>query len=55
MNSISWEQYLTLQLNSKDKRQLITEHYHISACNHKQLFKRLNMMNITYKELKEIV
>ncbi|MDE7433936.1 MAG: ribonuclease M5 [Mycoplasmoidaceae bacterium] len=53
--SISLEEYNKLNLNTKEKRKLITDYYKISECNNKQLFKRLNMMNITFKELKKIL
>lgn len=53
--SISWNEYLTLNLNSKLKRQIVTKHFHISECNNKQLFKRLNMMNVKFDELKKVI
>lgn len=54
-SSISWDEYLDLNLDSREKRRKITDFYHISECNNKQLFKRLNMMNIKKDELKRII
>lgn len=54
-NSLSLEQYQKLELNTKQKRKIITDYYNISECNNKQLFKRLNMMNIKIADLKKIL
>lgn len=49
------EQYQKLDLNTKQRRKIVTDHFGISECNNKQLFKRLNMMNIKFSELKKIL
>jgi hypothetical protein len=36
------------------KRKIVTDYFKISESNNKQLFKRLNMMGITPKMLKEV-
>lgn len=55
ITSISWEQYLSLGINSKQKRKKITDHFKIHECNNKQLFKCLNMMGVNIKEVLEIM
>ncbi|MGL4951881.1 MAG: ribonuclease M5 [Mycoplasma sp.] len=52
--SISWDDYQSLQLNSKLKRKFITNYYKINECNHKRLFKHLNLLNVTFDELKDV-
>lgn len=54
-NSLTLEEYQKLQLNTKQKRKIITDYYNISECNNKQLFKRLNMMNVKITDLKKII
>lgn len=54
-SSISWEQYLDLECNSKHKREIICNLLKISLCNHKQLYKRLNMIGLSYKQIKELI
>ncbi len=53
--TLSWDDYLSLDLNSKIKRQALCDKLHISPCNNKQLFKRLNMMNIKLDDIKRIL
>lgn len=53
--SIEWNDYIDLDLNSKDKRIFLCRKLNISYCNHKQLYKRLNMLNITYAEVLNIL
>ncbi len=54
-NSISWEEYLNLELDSKNKRISLCNKLNISYCNNKQLFKRLNMLNMSYDDIKNII
>ena len=54
-SSISWSDYLDLNLDSKEKRIFVCKKLNISYCNHKQLFKRLNMLNLNLKEVQEIL
>lgn len=54
-NSLKWSEYEILNLNSKLKRNFLCNKLKISECNHKTLFKRLNMMNIDYKKLQKII
>lgn len=53
--SISWTEYLDLDLNSKKARLFMCNKLNISYCNHKQLFKRLNMLNINFNQAKELL
>lgn len=57
--SISEEEFFQLGLkgsnDSTTKRELISKKYHLGKCNSKTMFKRLNMLGITYKELEEIL
>ncbi|MDR1235325.1 MAG: ribonuclease M5 [Mycoplasmataceae bacterium] len=51
--SIDWNDYLFFDMNAM-KRKIVTDYFKISESNNKQLFKRLNMMGITPKMLKEV-
>lgn len=55
--SISQSEFYDLGLNgqndSKEKRELISKYYHLGKCNSKTMFKRLNMLGVTYDELKQ--
>lgn len=53
--SLAWDEYLSLNLNTAAQRQLITDYLGICQCNHKKLFKYLNMMNFSLKELKQVL
>ncbi len=53
--SLSWEEYLSLELNTQLKRKQLCDKLHISLCNNKQLYKRLNMMGLTYQALIKVV
>lgn len=53
--SFTWEEYSSLKIDTKLKRKAICDYYNISLCNNKQLFKRLNMMNIKLSELKKLI
>lgn len=53
-NSISWNEYIDLDLNNKNKRIYLCNKLKISYCNHKQLFKRINMLGITFDEIKKL-
>lgn len=53
--SITWLEYINLDLDSFDKRKKICSMLNISYCNNKQLFKRLNMLNYTYKEVVDLI
>lgn len=53
--TISWNDYLDLDFNSKNKRLFLVNHLKISYANHKQLFKRLNMLQKTKEEIETIL
>ena len=53
--SISWSQYLDLNLNNKLRRITICNHLKIDYYNHKQLFKILNYLNKNFLEIKIII
>ncbi|MEG0879111.1 MAG: ribonuclease M5 [Malacoplasma sp.] len=53
--SISWDEYLLLNIKTKNQRNIICNYLNISLVNNKQLFKRLNMLNIDYKTCKNIL
>ncbi|MBQ3383812.1 MAG: ribonuclease M5 [Erysipelotrichaceae bacterium] len=54
--SLSWAEFLELGImgNSEKRNQLCTK-LHIAFSNNKTLYKRLNMMGMTYGELKELI
>ena len=58
-NSLSIIDYNSLELsgypNSTMKRQIICNHYKINFCNAKTLYKRLNYMRVTKKDLIKIL
>lgn len=53
--TLSWIEYLELGLDTKQKRLNLCAKLHISYCNNKQLHKRLNMLNLTYKQIEKII
>lgn len=53
--SITWNEYIGFDLNSKVKREFVCDNLKISYCNFKQLFKRLNMMGINKEKLQKIL
>lgn len=53
--SMTWEEYLSLELDNQEKRNHLTNFLNISNCNNKQLFKRLNMLNIDKKKCLKII
>lgn len=54
-NSISWDEYINLDLSSFKKRKDLCSLLNISYCNNKQLFKRLNMLNYSYREVLNLI
>lgn len=54
-SSLSQNEFNDLMINSKKTRIKICNHFKISYCNNKQLFKRLNMMNIDFKTIKKVI
>lgn len=54
-DTLSWNEYISLNLNTKIKRNQLCNALHISYCNHKQLFKRLNMLNLNLKQIRKIM
>ena len=57
--SLSWEAFNELGLNgqkdSQAKRAYLAKKYPLGKCNAKTLWKRLNMLEVTYAELKEVL
>ncbi len=49
---LTFEEYLNLNLNSKNKRKYLADKLNISYFNHKNFYKILNYLNITYEEVK---
>ena len=42
-------------IDSSKKRDIISKKFHIGKCNSKTMFKRLNMLGLTYKQIKEVL
>jgi hypothetical protein len=40
---------------NKAKRKIVTDYFQITESNNKQLFKRLNMMNVNNATIKKII
>ena len=59
MPSISYDEYLELGLSgrqdSKQKREKITTNYHLPLANGKQLYKYMNMLSLTKKDIEQIL
>ncbi len=54
--SITWQQYCNLGImGNKNKRMKLCENLNIGYCNNKTLFKRLNMLAISYEEAKAAI
>lgn len=57
--SLSDEEFFELGLkggdDSVEKRQIVSRSFHIGKCNSKTMFKRLNMLGITYDQLKKVL
>ncbi|MDR0674705.1 MAG: ribonuclease M5 [Mycoplasmataceae bacterium] len=53
-DSIGWDEYLQHDWN-KAKRKIVADYFKISESTNKRLFKRLNMMGIDNKTLKQII
>ena len=58
-DSLSKEEFYELGLagesDSASKRTKVAKHFHLGECNGKTLFKRINMLGIGYKDIKEIL
>ena len=52
--NISLTDFDSLPLNNYDNRLKLCNQLKISYCNHKQLYKRVNLLGITFLELKEM-
>ena len=56
--SISYDEFLELGLsgnnNSSELRDKISKKFHLGKCNSKTMFKRLNMLGLTYNDIKDI-
>ena len=54
--SLSWTEFLDLGImGNSEKRNQLCEKLHIAFSNNKTLYKRLNMMSMTYGELRELI
>ncbi len=54
-NSLTLLEWNELCIDNKYKRQIICDALNISMCNNKQLFKRLNMLNLTKLDIENIL
>ena len=58
-DSLSLDEFYCLGLNgqsdSVSKREKVSRMFHIGKCNGKTMLKRLNMLGVTYDELKDIL
>lgn len=53
--SLSWVEYIDLDLSNFEKRKELCKLLNISYCNNKQLFKRLNMLNYSHQEVLNLI
>ena len=57
--TLSQEEYYSLGLNGNEssakKREIVAKHFHTGKCNSKTMFKRLNMLGITRKQIEKIL
>ena len=58
-NTLSIEEFYDLKLSgnsvSSYNRDKISKHYHLGKCNGKTMFKRVNMLGLTYSDIKKIL
>ncbi len=54
-SSLSWSEYIDLDMNNKNSRNNLCKKLNISYCNHKQLYKRLNMLDLKYEDILDIL
>ena len=58
-DSLNKEEFYELglagQSDSVNRRAKVAAHFHLGECNGKTLFKRINMLGIGYKDIKEIL
>jgi ribonuclease M5 len=55
LKPLEWTEYVSLKLDNKEKRIAICDYLKIPYCNNKQLWKKLNMLNIDYDKIVEII
>ena len=59
LNSISEEEFYSLGLKGENdsvlKREKISKYFHLGKCNGKTMFKRLNMLGITYDDIVKVI
>lgn len=55
-DSISWEEFISLDIiGNKERRLYVYEYFHLGYGNVKTLFKRLNMVGITKEDIEKIL
>lgn len=59
LNSISEEEFYSLGLKGENdsvlKREKIAKYFHLGKCNGKTMYKRLNMLGITYDDIVKVI
>lgn len=59
LNSISEEEFYSLGLKGESdsvlKREKISKYFHLGKCNGKTMYKRLNMLGITYNDIVKVI
>ena len=59
LNSISEEEFYSLGLKGENdsvlKREKISKYFHLGKCNGKTMYKRLNMLGITYDDIVKVI
>ena len=59
LNSISEEEFYSLGLKGESdsvlKREKISKYFHLGKCNGKTMYKRLNMLGITYDDIVKVI
>lgn len=55
-DSLKWNEYLELGIiGNSELREKVCEYFHTGHCNNKTLFKRLNMLNVKYEDIKKVL
>lgn len=54
-NTLTLQEWNSFNINNSFKREIICKHLNISLCNNKQLFKRINMLGLTYSDIDKII
>jgi hypothetical protein len=53
--TLEWEQYLSLKLDTQEKRENLAKKLHVCARSNKRLYRILNMLSMNYETTQKIL